>query len=232
MSSFYKSDFSQSNRSSKDRAGSSASAIGQLTGAKEVTQITAIIGNRARDSALQINGHVTDKINHFNFKYLVISCQCDSVKAVANAESAPPLSAAVLVQPRLSVPAKRLTHFNTGKIGRTEISSMQKTKRNIKVLSKATGQFDTICVISSQQVEDNFISQKIVNRLGLTIHFDAAILSSVTWDSKRFCSTGRFVDLLAPMPGGAKDVAQRFHVLKDCPFDMLLGTLTTRSSVR
>ena len=66
MSMFYGSGVSHSNRSSKDRAGSSASAIGRLTNAKEVAHISAVVGNGAHDSALQINGHVADKINHVN----------------------------------------------------------------------------------------------------------------------------------------------------------------------
>jgi len=230
MSIFYGSDVSRSNRSSKDRAGSSAPAIGRLTDAKEVAHISAIVGNGAHDSALQINGHVADKINHVNIKYLVISYHCDSVKAVANAGATPPLPTTALVQPRLPVSVDHPNRFNT--IERTEIPSLKKTKRNIKLLSKVTGRPETICVISSQKVEDNFISRKIVDRLGFKIHFDAAIVSSVTWDSKQFCSTGRFVDLLIPMPGTAKNITQRFHILKDCPFDMLLGVLTTRPSVR
>jgi hypothetical protein len=40
------------------------------------------------------------------------------------------------------------------------------------------------------------------------------------------------VDLLIPMPGTAQNITQRFHILNDCPFDMLLGMLTTRPSVR
>jgi hypothetical protein len=31
-----------------------------------VAHISAIVGNGAHDSALQINGHVADKINHVN----------------------------------------------------------------------------------------------------------------------------------------------------------------------
>jgi hypothetical protein len=108
---------------------------------------------------------------------------------------------------------------------------VQKAKRNITLLSKATGRPDRFCVISARKVEDNFISQKIVDRLGLKIHFDAAIVSSITWGSKQFCSTGRFVDLLIPMSGSTKNAAHRFHVLKECPFDMLLGMLATTPSI-
>ncbi|OAG18676.1 hypothetical protein CC77DRAFT_205464 [Alternaria alternata] len=208
MSMFYGSGVSHSNRSLKDRAGSSASAIGRLTNAKEVAHISAVVGNGAHDSALQINGHVADKINHVNIKYLFISYHGDGVKAVANAGSAPPLPTTTLVHPRLSVSAERSNRFNI--IEQTEIPSLKKTKRNIKLLSKVTGETEIICVISSRKVE----------------------VGSVTWDSRQFCSTGRFVDLLIPMPGSAKNIAQRFHILKDCPFDMLLGMLTTRPSVR
>jgi hypothetical protein len=66
MSSFYRSDASQSSRYSKSGAGSSASAIARLTDTKQVTQQSAVVGNRARGSALQINGHVADRITNLN----------------------------------------------------------------------------------------------------------------------------------------------------------------------
>ncbi|KAL1801120.1 hypothetical protein ACET3X_001462 [Alternaria dauci] len=123
---------------------------------------------------LSVNGHVADKINHLTFKYLIVSCHCDNVKAMASAGSAPLLPAAVIGQPRLRAPAKRSAHFNT--IDRTEMSSLQKTKRNITVLSKVTERPVTLCVISSRKVDNNFISQKTVDRLGLRVRFDAAII--------------------------------------------------------
>src|SRR5438876_936448 len=99
------------------------------------------------------------------------------------------------------------------KVGPAEISSLRKEKQNITVFSKATGQPDTFCVIFPRRVQDNFISLKIVNRLGLGTHFDTAAVSSITWDSKRLSSTGNFVDLSFPMPGSAKSIARRFHVV-------------------
>lgn len=112
-----------------------------------------------------------------------------------------------------------------------EISSLQKEKQNITVFSKVTGQPDTFCVVFPRRVQDSFISIRIVNRLGLGTHSDTAAVSSVTWGSKRLSSTGDFVDLSLPMPGGAKSIARRFHVVEDCPFDMLLGTAATAPSL-
>lgn len=63
MTSITRSDISLSTRFPEGRA----SAVGRLTNAKQVTQLSAVIGNGARDSALQINGHVTDKINNLNW---------------------------------------------------------------------------------------------------------------------------------------------------------------------
>jgi hypothetical protein len=67
MSSFYRSDVSLTTHSSKSEAESSVSAVGRLTDAKQVTQLSAVFGNRARDSSLQINGHVADEVNNFNW---------------------------------------------------------------------------------------------------------------------------------------------------------------------
>jgi hypothetical protein len=66
MTSIIRSDISLSTRFFNGRAGSAASAVGRLTDAKQATQVSAVIGNGARDSALQINGHVADKINNLN----------------------------------------------------------------------------------------------------------------------------------------------------------------------
>lgn len=66
MASIIRSDISVSTRPFNGRARSAASAVDRLTDAKQVTQLSAVIGNGARDSALQINGHVTDKISNFN----------------------------------------------------------------------------------------------------------------------------------------------------------------------
>ena len=112
-----------------------------------------------------------------------------------------------------------------------EIESLQRAKRNTTVLSEATGRPATLCAVSSQKVEDNFISLRIVKRCGFKMSFDAAAVSSIIWDTKLLSSTGRFVDLLIPMLGSAKNVVQRFHVLKDCAFDMLLGTLEAKPSI-
>lgn len=66
MTSIIRSDVSLSTCFFNGRAGLAASAVDRLTDAKQVTQLSAVIGNGARDSALQINGHVTDKINNLN----------------------------------------------------------------------------------------------------------------------------------------------------------------------
>jgi hypothetical protein len=66
MASVIKSDFSLSSSLIDGRAGKTTSVVGRLTEGKQVTQLSAIVGNRARDRSLQINGHVTDKINNFN----------------------------------------------------------------------------------------------------------------------------------------------------------------------
>jgi hypothetical protein len=35
------------------------------------------------------------------------------------------------------------------------------------------------------------------------------------------------MDLSFPVPGSEKSIARRFHILKECPFDILLGTFVT-----
>jgi hypothetical protein len=117
------------------------------------------------------------------------------------------------------------------KVGPAEILSLQKEKQNIKVVFEATGREYTFCVIAPRRVQDNFISVRIVNRLGLETHFNTAAVSSITWGSKRFSSTGNFVDLSLPTPGSAKSTARRFYIVEDCPFDMLLGTVATGPSL-
>ena len=67
MTSVIRSDLSFSTRFFKGRGESAASVVDSFTDAKQVTQLSAVIGNGARDSALQINGDVADKINNLNW---------------------------------------------------------------------------------------------------------------------------------------------------------------------
>jgi hypothetical protein len=112
-----------------------------------------------------------------------------------------------------------------------EILSLLKEKQNIKVVFEATGRQCTFCVIAPRRVQDNFISVKTVNRLGLETNSNTVAVRSITWGSKHFSSTGNFVDLSFPTPGSAKSIARRFYIVEDCPFDMLLGTVATGPSL-
>ncbi|PVH93652.1 hypothetical protein DM02DRAFT_732978 [Periconia macrospinosa] len=222
MSSMIRSDFSTSAASSGSRIGSAESVFGRLTDAKQVTQLSALIGNRARDSSMQINGHIGDKVNNLNFKYLILSCNCEAAKALKNTRSAPPSSATVPVELRDSGPGRRVSHLNS--VSATEIPSLGKEKKNVKLFSKATGKPVTFCVITTRRIGDNFISRGLVSRLGFRPHYDRAAVSTIKWGSKRLSSTGYFVDLSLIMPDGAKSSARRFYVVNDPPFDMLIGT--------
>ncbi|KAF2657478.1 hypothetical protein K491DRAFT_677293 [Lophiostoma macrostomum CBS 122681] len=225
MTSTLGNDFSLSSRFFKSRGGSAPSAADYLTDAKQVTQLSAVIGNGAHDSALQINGHVADKINNLNFKYLIIPCHCEVVRAVASTKLDPLLPAPPVMKSRLPVSVKRSPYLNT--VGPAEISTLRKGKRNITVSSKVAAQPVSFCVIFPRRVQDNFISLPIVKRLGLKIQSDTAVASSILWDSKCFSSNGEFVDLSLSMPGSTRSIARRFHVVEDCPFDMILGAATT-----
>ena len=100
---------------------------------------------------------------------------------------------------------------------------MLKAKRKITIVSKRTEKPDTIYVISSRGVHDNFISRNVIRRFGFGTRFDAETVNSIIWDSKRHISNGDIVDLSFPLPGSSESVAQRLLVLDKPPFDMLLG---------
>jgi len=117
----------------------------------------------------------------------------------------------------------RVSLLTTRKINRVEIPSLLKAKRKVTIVSKITKKPDTIYVISSREVHDNFISRNVIRRFGFGTRFDAGTVSSVIWDSKRHTSNGDFVDLSFPLPGSSESVAQRLLVLDKPPFDMLLG---------
>jgi len=114
------------------------------------------------------------------------------------------------------------------KVSRAEIKPLLKAMRKVPVISKLTEEPDAICVISPRQVYDNFISSKVVGRLGLTTRSDTVMVKSIVWDSKRFVSTGGFVDLSFPVPGSDAGVGRRLYVLDDPPFDTLLANPATR----
>jgi len=109
------------------------------------------------------------------------------------------------------------------KINRAEIPSLLKAKQKVTIVSKGTGKPDTIFVISSRGVHDNFISRNVIGRFGFAARLDTATVSSLFWDSKYYTSTGEFVELSFPLPNGDEGVAQRFIVLDNPPFDMLLS---------
>ncbi|KAI4906138.1 hypothetical protein J4E90_010811 [Alternaria incomplexa] len=183
MSSFYRSDVGRTIRDSKGEDKSAMSVLESGKGAKRVTHQSAVIGNKAFDNTLQINGHVADKVNSYYIKYAV---------------------------------------------SRAEIKPLLKAMRKVPVISKLTEEPDAICVISPRQVYDNFISSKVVGRLGLTTRSDTVMVKSIVWDSKRFVSTGGFVDLSFPVPGSDAGVGRRLYVLDDPPFDTLLANPATR----
>jgi len=70
MSSFYRSDVSRSTRDSGGSLGSTGSEY--PAGAKRVTQLTAVTGNRAYDNTLQINGPVADQVSSYVMSVLPV----------------------------------------------------------------------------------------------------------------------------------------------------------------
>ena len=74
MSSFYRSDVSQSSRASKVMSKSETSAVGRPTKAKQATHFSAVTGNRAYDSTLQINGNIWDNVNSYNMSVSSMLC--------------------------------------------------------------------------------------------------------------------------------------------------------------
>ncbi|UPX16445.1 uncharacterized protein EKO05_0006844 [Ascochyta rabiei] len=220
MASLIRSDASLSTRFLTARIGPAASTADRLTNTKQVTQFSAVTGNGARDDALQINGHVAEKLNNFNFKTLIISCHCEVARAVSNKKLAS-LPAAVPAKPHFPAPVEGSAFFNA--VDPAEIPSLRKEKKNVTVFSKATGQPDSFCVIFPRRVRDNFISLKLVNRLGLRKHFETASVTSITWNSTRLSSTGDFVNLSLPMQDNVRCIPRRFYIVENCPFDMVLG---------
>jgi len=65
MSSFYRSDVGRTIRDSRGESGSAMSVFESAEGAKRMTHQSAVIGNKAFDNTLQINGHVADKVNSY-----------------------------------------------------------------------------------------------------------------------------------------------------------------------
>jgi len=218
MSSFYRSDVSQSSRASKVMSKSETSAVGRPTKAKQATHFSAVTGNRAYDSTLQINGNIWDNVNSYN---IVVSCNCDIAKSLANIGSAYPTFTSAPTRPRLPGPARRPTPFDV--VAKSEISSLLKAKRDIPIVSNWSGRPDKICVMFPQKLRNNFVSRDVIDRLGFAARLDTAAVSSLIWDSKRYTSTGQFVELSFPLPNGEEGVGQRFLVLDNPPFDMLLG---------
>jgi len=232
MSSFYRSDVSQSTRASKSITGSETSAVRRPTKARQVTQLSAVTGNRASGNSLQINGNVAEKASSYNIERVVISCHCDIAKALATIGSAFPLSASTFqlpasapTQPRLPGPARRTTPFDV--VIKPEIASLLKAKQDIPIVSNWSGRPDKICVMFPPKLRNNFVSRDVIDRLGFAARLVTATVSSLIWDSKCYTSTGEYVELSFPLPGSAEGAARRFLVLDNPPFDMLLSAPAT-----
>ena len=72
-----------SHSTAADRSGlrRSSKLLNRNASAKPVTQQTAVIGNKARDNALQTNGPVVDQVNNCS----MVACQsCDVATALAS----------------------------------------------------------------------------------------------------------------------------------------------------
>lgn len=231
MTSVIRSDCSISSRFFDGRTGLTVSAVDRFANNKEVRQLSAVVGNGARDTALQINGHVAENVknNSINIKYLIVSCQCNASKAVATTMNTPPLSGVMPLQTSVSSPEKHSPLSND--LFPMDMIPLPGQRRNMTVISKATGRRSTFCVTSSRDVKESFISQDIVNRLGFRTNFQTARVNPSARSKKAASTTHDFVDLSFSIPGSAENIARRFRVLKDCPFDMLLGTSATDTSL-
>jgi len=229
MSSFYRSDTSNSAHDTRNASRSSVSVFGHPVEANQVTRQSGAIGNRAYDNTLQINGHVADKVSSYNIKYFIVGCHgCDVAKVMAGKGLALPFPAPVSSQPRLPAQAQHSGRFNI--VNKGEIASFLNAKRYISIVSKRTEKAASVCVIYPRRVQDDFVSPKIVDRLGLEPRFDSGHVSSIVWDEERLTSTGGFVDVSFPLSGSDKGVVRRLHILENSPFDVLLGSPAVRSS--
>jgi len=231
MSSFYRSDISQSTRASKSTTGSETSAVRRPAKARQMTQLSAVTGNRAYGNSLQINGNVAEKASSYNIERVVVSCHCDIAKALATIGSALPLStstfqlpASAPTQPRFPVPARRPIDFNVDDVVTgSQISSLLKAKRDIPIVSNWSGRPDKICVMFPSKLRHNFVSRDVIDRLGFAARLDTATVSRLIWALRCYTSTGEYVELSFPLPGSEEGAARRFLVLDNPPFDMLLS---------
>ena len=86
-----------------------------------------------------------------------------------------------------------------------------------------TGSPHAICVVLPRMVTDSFIAHEIVQRLELRPRKDLSLAKPLLWGSTELISTGESVELSYTSSGSIHNSAHRFHVVENCPFDLLIG---------
>lgn len=163
------------------------------------------------------------------------TCQQGSVYPPGNASSNKPnisprlLQKASTVEMRAPRNAGHHVHHSTQSTKQEKTSTLPDYRsQNLKIQSCTSNQNEYIRAIFRSECQKNYLSARIVRRLGLKAHVDhSADTSPVTLRDRTVTPTSGYVDLSSSTrAAGTGHSRLRFYIVKHCPenFDMLIGS--------
>jgi hypothetical protein len=191
--------------------------------------VNATSGNVARDTAVQINGHVAGKIYNINMYYqckhalLVKALTLDSKKLVICHQRS-------VVTDAVSHQRQGIVQFKDGPEQARPVDGNRTLSRrqsqDITLQSSSTGDKDSVHAIFRPGCSRNYISARIVRRFDLKSYEDpTADISRVDAGDRSMTPTRRYVALITLKEQGNIQRPHRFFVIEHClhNFDMLIG---------
>lgn len=99
--------------------------------------------------------------------------------------------------------------------------------QNLRIQSCSSNQKEYVRAMFRSECQKNYVSARIVRRLGLRAYVDhLADTSTVTLRDRMITPTSGYVDLSSSTRAGNGYSRLRFYIVKHCPenFDMLIGS--------
>jgi len=186
-----------------------------MAGAEHLTGISSR-ENEASGNALQINGPVTGQVvNHFHFY----------ARRTKKTQAGAPLIHMSTASINITKPVSNRSVCTVRTWTRTAFSSAPRN-RNVELHSNSTGDHGPVRVMICPDVEANWISQRIVRRLCLTVRSRGSHegLRGATFDKTPLKPTGEFLDFACSESASNNACRHRFYVTSHPRFDVLFGS--------
>ncbi|KAF1922178.1 uncharacterized protein M421DRAFT_389859 [Didymella exigua CBS 183.55] len=192
--------------------------------------------NVAKDTAIQINGHIANDVHHWNFKTLIMNYyphlapkRCAHQRLLPGNVSVEPIAR---LRPRSSAadkpPLQKFQHCLEQSAKPGQKSTLVNFElRYVALLSSLDGNKGAVYGIFRADCQTNYISNRIVTRFSLRSYVDSsADTSTVIAGQNRITPTRNYVSLVTPSGAGSEQTPCRFYVVEHSleRFDVLIGS--------